>query len=152
MPVSQSGVLSSEFDKVCVQFQEKEKADMHLCSYFWCNFHWSQSSAWYVHNSMKSQLYIYLRTLGTAFVGYRVHRGLYTILKKNQLYTYKAFKSPLFAFPCTICGSVHNSRKKQLYTYKSRLSVFTIVILNTILGKTTYTPTYLMREGLHVFT
>ena len=38
----------------------------------------------YVHNLRKSKLYTYLgsRTLGTAFMGYRVRQGLYTVLGK----------------------------------------------------------------------
>ena len=66
-------------------------------------------------------------TLSTAFIGYRVHRGPYTIVGKTSYILVRLTKARL-AFPRIICDSVHNSRKKQLYTclaYESRPSLFT---------------------------
>ena len=84
------GATSSvaEFDKVCTEFEEKPA--VHLPRY--------------------------RRTLGTAFISYRVRERSVHNSRKKQLYTYKACESSLCI--STYCDSAHNSKKNHtLFTY-----------------------------------
>ena len=110
------GATSSiaEFDKVCTQFKEKPA----------------------VHFIPRQR-----RTLGAAFIGNRVRQGLYTILGKPHYTLIRLAKACLRV--STYCNSAHNSRKQNSHTLtKAGLHVFAyIVILYTILGKTSHTLT-----------
>ena len=83
-----------------------------LSCYTWCNLHRSQFNEACTKSDEKSLLHLprQRRMLGTACIGCRFRRSLYTVLEKKQLYTYKT---------CETClrDSVHISRKNQLRTY-----------------------------------
>ena len=105
----------------------------NLPSYAWWNLHWSQSSASYVHDSRKSQLYTYLDREGHWALPSSV-RSVYNSRKTSyppirlakahllrfpgiaiprktsySLYNYLAYDSS----PCVFmaCDSAHNSKK-----------------------------------------
>ena len=143
LSVSQTGVLPSYIvGGVCAQFQE---TTIQLA---WCYFHWQ---GMYTIRRKASCSLTQGRTLGIAFISYRVHRGLCTILGKTS-YTLIRLAKAWPSFPCIICDSVHNSRKTSTY-YKSRPWFSCIVILHTVLGKNSYTLTYhgSLREQAFVF-
>ena len=71
------------------------KTAIHLSSYAWCNLYWSQSSARYVYNLRKSQLYTYLGSEGhkvpssvTEFVeaSYNLHLPYTRVNKRMGLF------------------------------------------------------------------
>ena len=76
----------AQFDGLCTQFEKNNYALRQLSMY------------------SKPSVKLAERMLDPAFIGYRVQRGLYTILgeKKKQLYTCET----------RLCDSVHNSKKK----------------------------------------
>ena len=88
LPVPQTGVLSSQFGKVCMQFQEKKQPYTYLAIYAWCNLHWLQSC-----RGLYTIPALYLQCLQKHVFCVSTHCGSVHGSSKNQLYTYFACRS-----------------------------------------------------------